>query len=107
MLLASLLALLLLWPAFNEQVGRRVMLAWSVTWLAHMPLDSLYNHGQGIAIFWPFSNAHLAMPVPWFETISWPPRTDHNLRVFAIEAMVYGVILVMCMLLRRAMRGRN
>jgi hypothetical protein len=66
-----------------------------------MPLDSLYNHGRGIAIFWPFSDAHLAMPVPWFETISLPPFTESNLRVFGIEALVYGIILVSCILIRR------
>ena len=98
--LASLLALLLLWPGFRVTVGGRIMVAWSAAWLSHMVLDSIYAHGRGIAIFWPFSNAHLAMPVPWFETLSIPVRSVHNLRVFAIEAMVYGVALLGCVGLR-------
>jgi len=92
-LLASMMALLLLLPKFNEQVGAKVVLFWSITWLTHMVLDALYNHGQGIGIFWPFSNAHLVLPLPWFETLTWPPKTSHNLRVFLIELGVYGALL--------------
>ena len=100
LLLASLLALLFLWPTFRVPVGGRVIVVWSAAWLSHMVLDSMYAHGRGIAIFWPFSDAHLAMPVPWFETLQMPARSAHNLRVFAIEAMVYGATLVACVGLR-------
>jgi len=106
-LLASLMALLLLIPRFNARVGAAVVLAWSVAWLTHMPLDALYSHGQGIGIFWPFSDAHLKLPVPWFETLSWPPRTDHNLRVFGIELGVYGALLVACVWIRSRSKSRN
>lgn len=100
LLLCSLLAMLLLWPTFHASVGSRVIVAWSATWLSHMVLDSIYAHGRGIGIFWPISDAHLAMPVLWFETLSIPVRSVHNLRVFAIEAMVYGAALGLCMGLR-------
>ena len=106
-LLASLLALLLLWPTFHARVGVRVIVAWSVAWLSHLPLDSMYAHGQGIAIFWPFSEAHLAMPVSWFETIRLPARSDHNLRVFRIELLVFGTALFSCAGLRWAWSQRN
>ncbi len=53
-LLAALLGLLLLWPTFQAGVGKRVLVAWSAAWFSHMLLDSMYNHGQGIAIFWPW-----------------------------------------------------
>jgi len=106
-LLASLSALLLLWPSFHARLGVKVIVAWSAAWLSHMPLDSMYAHGLGIAIFWPFSNAHLAMPVSWFETISLPARSTHNLRVFAIETMVFGGVLISCVGLRRAWSRRN
>lgn len=99
-LLASLLAVLLLLPKFSEQVGRRVVIAWTVTWFSHMLLDSLYNHGQGIGIFWPLSDAHLALPLPWFETLTWPPKTDHNLRVFLIELGIYGTLLLAALVIR-------
>ena len=101
-LLASLMALLLFWPTFHAKVGVKVIAAWSIAWLSHLPLDSMYAHGQGIAIFWPFSNAHLAMPVPWFETVTLPARSVHNLRVFAIETLVFGAALSVCILLRRS-----
>lgn len=101
-LLASLMALLLLWPRFNARYGVMVIVAWSIAWLSHLPLDSMYSHGLGIAIFWPFSDAHLAMPVSWFETISLPARSEQNLRVFAIEALVFGAVLVACVSLRWA-----
>ena len=77
------------------------MVAWSIAWLSHLPLDSMYAHGQGIAIFWPFSDAHLAMPVSWFETLNLPARSEHNLRVFRIELLVFGTALLSCAGLRR------
>ncbi len=54
----------------------------AIAWLSHLFLDSFYSHGQGIAIFWPFSTARLALPMPWFRT--WwsipPPFTWDTLR---------------------------
>ena len=106
-LLASLMALLLLLPKFNARVGATVFLAWAIAWLSHMPLDAIYSHGQGIGIFWPFSSAHLALPLPWFETLTWPPRTEHNLRVFTIEMLVYGSLLLACIGIRWLSKPRN
>ena len=106
-LLASFLALLLLWPTFHARVGAKLMAAWSLAWLSHLPLDSMYAHGLGIAIFWPFSQAHLAMPVSWFETLRIPAKSEHNLRVFAIETMVFGAALVASAGLRWAWSRRN
>jgi membrane-bound metal-dependent hydrolase YbcI (DUF457 family) len=106
-LLASLLALLLLWPTFDARVGTKIMLAWSLAWFSHMPLDAMYSHGIGIAVFWPFSDAHLSMPIPWFDTIRWPPRSEHNLRVFRTEALVFGLVLVSCVVIRSMSRSRN
>jgi len=106
-LLASLLALLLLWPTFHARVSVKLMAAWCIAWLSHLPLDSMYAHGQGIAIFWPFSNAHLAMPVSWFETLRLPAKSAHNVRVFAIETMVFGSVLLSCAGLRWAWSQRN
>ena len=100
-LLASMMAMLLLLPKFKEQVGTKVVLAWSITWLGHMVLDAMYSHGNGIGIFWPFSDAHLILHVSWFDTISWPPISEHNRRVFAIETAVYGTVLAMCIAARR------
>lgn len=99
-LLSSLLAMLLLLQRFNETVGRKIVVAWTAAWFSHMLLDSTYNHGRGIAIFWPFSEAHLALPQSWFETLTWPPMSDRNLRVFLIELGVYGTLLAVCLFIR-------
>lgn len=106
-LLASIMALLLLHPRFNEQVGAKVIFFWSLTWLGHMVLDALYNHGQGIGIFWPLSDAHLVLPVPWFETLTWPPFTEHNRKVFLIELGFYGALLLTCIGIRSRSKSRN
>lgn len=101
-LLASLIGLLRLIPEVSTRLSKAMFLAFSAAWLLHMPLDSIYSHGHGIGIFWPFSDAHLAMPIRWFDTLTWPPRTDHNLRVFGIELAVYGFILALCVWFRRS-----
>ena len=106
-LLASFLGLLLLVPRLEEQLGRKVVITWGITWLLHMVLDSLYNHGHGIGIFWPFSDAHLVLPLPWFETLTWPPKTEHNLQVFLIELGFYGVLLLGCVWIRSRSKSRN
>ncbi len=95
------LALLLLIPAVNDKIGTKITAAWAIAWLSHMVLDSLYSHGNGIGIFWPLSDAHLSLPLPWFNTLTWPPFTEHNRDVFGIELAVYGTVLVLCLLLRR------
>jgi len=106
-LLASMMALLLLHPKFNEQVGAKVVLFWSITWLGYMVLDAMYNHGQGIGIFWPISDAHLVLTTPWFETLTWPPFTEHNRRVFLTELGVFGAILAGCVWIRSRRESRN
>jgi hypothetical protein len=35
-------------------------------WFSHLLLDAFYSHGQGVGIFWPFSTATLALPIPGF-----------------------------------------
>ena len=101
-LLASLIGLLRLIPEVSTRVSKTMFLAFSAAWLTHMPLDSIYSHGHGIGIFWPFSDAHLAMPIPWFDTLTWPPKTAHNLRVFQVETVVYGLVLAVCVWFRRS-----
>jgi hypothetical protein len=100
-LLAAPLWLLRLVPGFDEKVSARVLVLWTLTWLSHMVLDSLYSHGNGIGIYWPFSDAHLSLPIPWFHTLTWPPMTEHNRNVFLTEFGVYGTVFALCLLFRR------
>jgi len=58
--------------------GWRVILGGSIAWLSHLLLDSFYNHGHGVAIFWPFSEARLALPIPWFSAILVPFTGDKH-----------------------------
>lgn len=66
----------------------------SLAWLSHLLLDSFYNHGGGIAIFWPFSPAHLILTMPWFSIVpnTPPPLTWAHIRIFAIEFAFYAPI---------------
>ena len=103
LLAAAILAgLLTLWRR-----GRRVIGGWPViiggilAWLSHLLLDSFYNHGKGIAIFWPISRARLNMPIPWFRIMDVKNVFSlYNLEVYSIEALFYGGILMLCLLLR-------
>jgi hypothetical protein len=82
--------------------GPRAFVGFSLAWLSHLLLDSFYSHGRGIAIFWPISGAHLALPIPWFHTIRLHPwDTSFNLSVFLVELAFYGPFLAFCIYLRR------
>ena len=70
--------LLMLVPGFDLRVGSRVLVAWSLAWLSHMVLDAMYNHGLGIGVFWPFSDAHLVLPLPSSSLLVMKGATQHN-----------------------------
>jgi inner membrane protein len=80
-----------------------MVLGGALALFSHLLLDSFYNHGLGIALLWPFSDARLALPVPWFET--WesvpPPWNSHTFRVAAIEFLFYFPLLIFCLEGRR------
>lgn len=80
-------------------VTRRLAAACAIAWYSHLLLDTLYNHGQGLAMFWPISKARIAMPIPWFNTLSLERLFSlHNLKVCTIELLVYGTTLCVIML---------
>lgn len=94
----AFVALTLLWPAFRKWIGGlKVALLGVVAMMSHLLLDSFYNHGKGIGIFWPFSEARLNLAVPWFETLqsNLPAMTLHSLRVMAIELVCFGLVLTL------------
>lgn len=60
---------------------------------SHYLLDSFYNHGKGIALFWPVSDARVVLPIPWFSTMTKAPIFGwHNLKVWAIEFICFGLL---------------
>ena len=87
----------------------RMVLGGVAAWLSHLLLDAMYNHGKGVAIFWPFSDARLALPVPWFSTVRNPrPFTDwQTLQVAVIEFASYGALLVAVLLVQQYIRRRE
>lgn len=100
-LMALATAITLASPAVRERLRWRPAAALAAAWLSHLLLDSLYDHGRGIGILWPLSDAHLTLPLPWFSTAELHPwNTSHNLRVFAIELAFYGTVLGACLIAR-------
>lgn len=82
----------------------------AAAWLSHFPLDALYNHGRGVAIFWPFSEAALNLPLPWFTTLDMrqPLTAARNVHVFLVEAAVYVPLFMAALGGRRLwQRGRR
>ena len=90
-------------PIRGGRIPPKLLALAALAWLSHFPLDALYNHGQGVAIYWPFSDATLNLPLPWFTTldISQPLTVARNAHVFLVEAIFYLPLLVVASLLRR------
>jgi len=79
---------------FLYRIPGRLILAGAAAWYSHILLDTYYNHGIGLPVGWPISEARIALPIPCFSTISRNPIIGwHNVRVVAVEALVYGSIL--------------
>ncbi len=83
-------------PDFTT-VSWGMIIGGAAAWLSHLLLDSFYNHGLGIAIFWPFSTARLALPMPWFHTWSSvpPPLNADTFYICLVETLFYGPILLL------------
>ena len=96
--------LVMLYLKYAKNIGSySLILAVPMAWLSHFVLDSLYNHGQGVGIFWPFSTKKLALPISWFSTLQTTPVVFSiaNLKVFIIEFLVYVSILLLAFLARK------
>ena len=96
--------LVMLYLKYAKNIGSYgIILAVPVAWLSHFVLDSLYNHGQGVSIFWPFSANKLALPISWFSTLQATPAffSVHNLKVFFIELLVYVPIFLVAFFARK------
>ncbi len=88
--------------SLRERIGGNRTLFYGVlAWLGHLALDSLYNHGNGIRIFWPLSDAPLILPLPWFSVLTQPWKSLHNPGVFLTEFLFYLPIVFIVAGLRR------
>jgi len=103
MLIALCTVLLACLPRARRLIGgRRIMLGGAGAWLSHLLLDSFYNHGRGLAIFWPFSRARLALPIPWLDNLHHrlPCIDFHTVKVTGLEMLTFGSIFVSVLLVR-------
>jgi len=90
--------------AFRARAGGwTVLLGGTLAWLSHLLLDTFYNHGLGLAVFWPFSMARLALPIPWFSVVRDAsfPFTPETTRIFLTELAFYGSLLLAVIGLRK------
>jgi membrane-bound metal-dependent hydrolase YbcI (DUF457 family) len=91
-IIALIVIVLSLWKTTKEVIGgKRIIVGGIITWLSHLLLDSFYNHGKGIAIYWPFWNGRLAFPMPWFSPLQSipPPFNSHTVKECLIEFLFY------------------
>ena len=115
LLVASVAVCLYFAPDFRQWLGGwRVFAAGAAVLLSHYVLDSFYNHGVGIAIFWPYSDARLALPIPWFSTLNlsqpwlaWSNVNWHTVKTCLIELACYGSLLGAVIWLRRRWHPRT
>jgi len=103
-------AAILLAQRRGRRLGLALLVAGALAWLSHLLLDSFYNHGQGVAIYWPFSEGRLVLPVPWLEVAKQPLLAlgelslgGQTLRVMGIELLTFGALPALALLLRRAL----
>ena len=86
--LMVLFVMILCYSKYVKNIGSyRIIIGALIAWSSHFLLDSLYNHGRGVGIFWPFSNSKLALPVPWFSTLqsSSSLLSYYNLKIFTFQ----------------------
>ncbi len=81
------------------------MLGGSLAWISHLLLDTFYNHKRGLALFWPLSNARLALPIPWLAVVSRPflPVRAGNLRIILLDFLTFFPLVILAIIFRKVM----
>ena len=82
---------------YKKAPERRTLLWAGLTIFSHLLMDSFYNHGLGIAIFWPVSPARLTLPIPWLSVQKEipPPITQKMVRIWLIEFASFTPFLLL------------
>lgn len=74
------------------------LIAGTMAMYSHYFLDTLYKHGKGLAAFQPFSDARVALPLPWLAHMQLDPLwSTHNFQVWVIELLTFGVLSSLCL----------
>jgi membrane-bound metal-dependent hydrolase YbcI (DUF457 family) len=110
----SIIAIILsVWLSKNKklrsQIGvRMIFLSVFLALIGHLLLDSFYNHGKGVAIYWPFSSATLALPIPWLSVVpALPPITIDHLREYVFEFITFFPFVIMAIFFYRRRYREN
>lgn len=76
------------------------LLLMNLALFSHLLLDSFYNHGYGVAIFWPFSSASLVLPIPWLSVQKDlpPPITQEMIKIWLLEFLTFGPLLLVALI---------
>jgi hypothetical protein len=101
--ISGFVILLSLFKNIRAKIGGWVVIAFGATaWLSHLLLDSFYNHGRGVAIFWPFSKGRLILPIPWLSVVKPlpPPITTELIRILLIEFVTFFPLVLLAILIR-------
>ena len=99
----GLMILLALFKNIRAKIGGWVVIVCgAAAWLSHLLLDSFYNHGKGVAIFWPFSKGRLVLPIPWLSVVKTlpPPITIELVRILLIEFVTFFPLVLFAILIR-------
>jgi hypothetical protein len=102
-------AILIQFPKVRKLPGlHRLIILGACAWLSHLLLDTFYNHGKGLLIFWPLSTASLALPIPWFSVLPMEPFLNivKILKIFLFELLSYVPLLFFSILLRNWQKSR-
>jgi hypothetical protein len=88
----------------------KLVLLGNLAVLSHLLLDTFYNHGKGLILFWPFSDVRTAFPIPWLAVMQAPffPINEGHVRIWLLEFVTFAPFLFLILLmeyLRKA--GRN
>jgi membrane-bound metal-dependent hydrolase YbcI (DUF457 family) len=103
LILLVLFALVFL-KGFRGKVGGwTVIIGGTLAWLSHLLLDTFYNHGKGLLMFWPLSDQRLALPIPWFSVVRDKsfPFTPETVHILLTEFAFYGCVLLVVLLMKR------
>ena len=109
-IISVLILCLLIARCFSRwKIRYTVLTGLSCAWLSHLLLDSFYNHGLGIEIFWPFSGSALALPIPWLSVrdTTIPYLAVANLKIYLIEVVTFAPLLFLGILFRSLYRNRG
>jgi membrane-bound metal-dependent hydrolase YbcI (DUF457 family) len=88
---------------FKKTIPWKIYLAVGGAWMSHLLLDTFYNHGKGLKMFWPLSDAAIALPMPWFHNIdvhagffAWS-----NISEYISEFLFFSVVVLIAWVVRR------